>query len=81
MSGGAIFILVWSVIAIVMGTLFTWHPEGIENIAERWGLRSMRSQRTRRFQLQLNRFGGGLFVLLGIAFIVLVTVGVLPPRE
>lgn len=80
-SGAAIFILVWGVLAIVLGTLFTWHPEGIENVAERWGLRNMRTQRTRRFQVYLNRFGGVLFVLLGITFIVLVTVGVLPPQE
>lgn len=80
MSGAAIFILVWSVLAIVLGTLFTWHPEGIENVAERWGLRSMRTQRARRFQVHLNRFGGVLFVILGIMFIVLVAVGALPPR-
>jgi hypothetical protein len=80
-TAGAIFILVWSCLAIPMGLLFAWHPEGIEKVAERWGLRSMRTERMRRFQIHLNRYGGMLFIALGILLIVLVATGVLPPRE
>ncbi|WP_102193038.1 hypothetical protein [Microbacterium aurantiacum] len=81
MSGPALFILVWSVLAILMGLLFAFRPDAIEAFAERRGQRRMMTQRMRRFQVHLNRVGGVLFVAVGLLLIVLVALGVMPPKE
>ncbi len=79
-SGAAIFILLWALIAICVGTFAALRPAAVERLATRMGSRFGYSERTRRLQVHLNRIGGIFFVVAGGVFAVLVVTGVMPPR-
>lgn len=80
MSGAAIFILLWALFAICVGTFVAWRPAAVERLATRIGNRFGYTERTRRLQVHLNRIGGMFFVVAGVVVAVLVMIGVMPPR-
>ena len=80
MSGAAAFILLWSLGAIGLGAFFAARPAALERLAARTGQRFGYTQRTRRLQVHLNRFGGVLMVVVGVVLAVLVMIGVILPK-
>lgn len=80
MSGAAIFIVLWALIAICVGTSVALRPAAVERLGTRMGNRFGYTERTRRLQVHLNRIGGIFFVVAGGVVAVLVMIGVMPPR-
>lgn len=81
-SGPAIFILVWGLGAIGAGLFFAIKPETIVRLDEgqTWRRHQPRPE-NRNLRIWWNRIGGIVFVGLGITFVVLVAIGVMPPAE
>lgn len=67
MSGGQVFALVWSLVAMGLGTFFAVFPERVADRYEKqtsrgWGIRPQ----PRSFTIPLYRIGGVAFVLIGL---------------
>ncbi|WP_375386718.1 hypothetical protein [uncultured Microbacterium sp.] len=80
MSGPAIFILLWGLLAVGAGLFVAAKPEALVRLSESQTWRRRQPPpHTRAFRIWWNRIGGIVFVVVGITFIVLVVSGVLPP--
>ena len=74
MSGVHIFITVWCILALGLGTLFTVRPD----LVNRMYLRQYGHPPT-AFQQALNRFGGVFFIILALVIGSLTIAGRFPP--